>query len=452
MEYRLTATLLDALGIALCIFDGQHRTLLWNRCFLQFFPEHEGHVHPGEPYADNLRRFYRERLEPEEQQYLERYVADGIARHEAQSRPYVFQHRGRWLRVAATALGDGHRARMWVDMSDAPEPPHPTLAPAAALGLPDILPAGSLPEGAVPLQGRSSEVLQMLEHAGDGTSVHGSDGRIVFASGRFLRMYGLDARAAALGLRFADLVRQHWAAAGTAQEQADRAEDLAAALGDSLHFSGVPFEVPLPGGRWVRVAMNRMADSQTCAFHTDISADRRRQDELRALTERLREESLHDALTGLRNRRGLHGIVQSLADLPGPHALLYIDLDGFKAVNDAAGHLAGDEVLRQVAGVLRHTVRLTDTLVRIGGDEFVVVLQGCDVALACAVGGKVIEAITQQAFTAAGAAFRVGASVGVRTFSGHSDGPEVLLHDADLACYRAKRRGRGRVEVFGADG
>ncbi|GKS84841.1 diguanylate cyclase [Acidovorax sp. SUPP1855] len=434
MDYRLTATLLDSLGIALCVFDDQHRTVLWNQSFLRFFPEHDGHVHAGEPYADNLRRFYRQRLAPDDLRYLERHVADGIARHVQQTRPYVFQHRGRWLRVAASSMGDGHRVRIWLEVAEAALP-MPTQAPA--------LPPADRP---------TDDALQMLEHAGDGASVQSGDGRIVFASDHFLAMYGLPSKVAALGRSYAEVVRQHWASACAPDEYAARAEDIVAALHDSLNFAGVPFEVPLPGGRWVRVAMNRMADGQTCAFHTDISTDKRRQDELRALTDQLREESLHDALTGLQNRRGLHSIVQTLSGQPGPHALLYIDLDGFKAVNDAAGHGAGDQVLCQVAVLLRQSVRMADTLVRIGGDEFVVVLQACETQQAQAVGTKIVQAIHQQDFAAEGARFRVGASVGVRVFSSHSDSPDVVLHDADVACYRAKHNGRGRVEVFGAGG
>ena len=443
MDYRLTATLLDSLGIAMCVFDGQHRTLLWNQSFLEFFPEHEGHVHVGESYADNLRRFYRQRLAPQDQQYLERYVADGVTRHASQGRPYVFQHLGRWLRVAASpASPDGHRVRVWVDLSGAIE-----QVPAAAPALP---PAAAADVAALRAT-RYAEVLQLLEQAGDGTSVHDGAGRIVFANAHFLSLYGLEGRTGVLGRPYPDVVRQRWEHAASPEEYRARAEDLAAALNDSVLFAGLPFDVPLPGGRWVRVSMNRLADGQICAFHTDISTDRRRQDELRALTDQLREESRHDALTGLQNRRGLHDTVQSLSGDAGPHGLLYIDLDGFKAVNDAAGHRAGDEVLRQVADVLRQSVRQGDTLVRIGGDEFVVVLQGCNAAQACGVADQIIRAIARQPFTAAGASFHVGASVGVRIFSGHSDSPDVVLHDADVACYRAKRNGRGRVEVFGAD-
>lgn len=436
MDYRLTATLLDSLGIALCVFDAQDRTVLWNASFLRFFPEHDDHVHAGEPYAANLRRFYLHRLPADDLPHIERYIADGIARHREQTRPYTFQHRGRWLRVAATPLPNGDRVRIWMNLSG-----------AESRGAPDATPVNTVLN---PLQ--APDALRMLEHVGDGAAVHDDAGRIVFANDRFVAMYSLPTQAAAVGRTYAELVQQRWDAAGLPEEHAAHAEDLAAALRDSLHFAGAPFEVPLPGSRWVRVAMNRTGSGQTYAFHADISAEKREESELRALTDRLRQETHRDVLTGLQNRRGLDALLQDLGSQPGPHGLLFIDLDGFKAVNDAAGHGAGDAVLRQVAGVLRRSVRMADTLVRIGGDEFVVLLRSCDADQARAVGSKIVEAIRGEPFVVGADTFRVGASVGVRVFSGVGDSPDVVLHDADVACYRAKRNGRGRVEVFGEDG
>ncbi len=168
------------------------------------------------------------------------------------------------------------------------------------------------------------------------------------------------------------------------------------------------------------------------------------------LTDQLRDETHHDALTGLHNRRALQAQLRDLAARAGMHGLLFIDLDGFKSVNDVAGHGAGDEVLRQVAGLLRGSVRAGDTVVRLGGDEFVVMLGHCDAAQAHAVGTKVVQAMAAQEFHAQGREFRIGASVGVRIFSS-TESMETLLRDADAACYAAKRNGRSRVEVHPAD-
>jgi len=349
MPYRLTATLLDSLGVAMCAFDAQDRALLWNEHFLRFFPEHAAHIRPGEPYADNLRRFYQLRLAPEELPHIDRYIQDGIRRHREQTRAYVFTHRGRKLRVAATPQANGDRVRVWTDLSGLDA----NLSGEAASALPG--------------DPRRPEILSVFEHLSDGIAVHDAQGRIVFANDRFVALYGLSGQQQAMGLDVAALARGCWARP-IGPEDAERAQDLDAALRDSLNFSGVPFDLPLPGQRWIRVTMSSASGEQTCSCHTDISRDKRAAAEMHRLTERLRQENHRDVLTGLLNRRGLGTLLQEAALDARTHSLLYIDLDGFKAVNDAAGHAAGDTVLCSVATRLQGSVRGNDSVVRIGGD------------------------------------------------------------------------------------
>ena len=99
--------MLDGLGIAMCLFDDQDRTQAWNETFLRFFPEHAGHVHVGEPYCDNLRRFYLGRLGPDENERIDSYIDAGIARHRGQTQPFAFEHRGRQLVVSSVQLQGG---------------------------------------------------------------------------------------------------------------------------------------------------------------------------------------------------------------------------------------------------------------------------------------------------------------------------------------------------------
>lgn len=431
MPYSLTATLLDSLGVAMCVFDAQDHTLHWNDQFLRFFPEHADHVQVGEAYADNLRRFYRLRLPPEDHHHIERYVQDGLRRHRDQTQPYVFVHRGRKLRVAATPQANGDRVRVWIDLS---------LAEADVL---TAIPSGLTGASAVP------ERLRVFEQLSDGISVHDADGRTVFANDRFMALYGLRSPTELAGQTYAALVHACWA---QAESQADRAaaeDDLNAALSDSLHFVGVPFEVPLPGRRWVRVTMNAVSDQQTCGSHTDISLEKNHAAHMRALADQLRQETHRDALTGLINRRGLQPLLQELSAGTERYSLLFVDLDGFKAVNDSAGHAAGDRVLCQVATALTSAVRGQDRVIRIGGDEFVVVLRACEPAQAVVVAHKMVALIKSTEFEVPPHRFALGASVGVRSVLGAGDDPDVLLHDADTACYQAKRQGRGAVVVFG---
>lgn len=435
MTYRLTATLLDSLGMGMCAFDAQDRCLAWNEHFLRFFPEHADHIREGEPYADNLRRFYLLRLPAEEHVHIDRYIQDGIRRHHEQTRDYVFIHRGRKLRVAATPQPNGDRIRTWMDLSNLEASLlNPALPPLAAT---------SAATQQVP------ETLRVLDQLSDGLAIHDASGRIVFANDRFVAMYGLRSQYDVLGETYESLVRACWRHA-TADEDRARQQDLNAALQDSLHFSGVPFEIPLPGHRWMRVTMSAATGEQACSCHSDISREKRAVAEMRQLTEQLRLESHRDALTGLLNRRGLDPLLQDASGHEGDHSVLFVDLDGFKAVNDLAGHAKGDSVLCQVAAVVEASVRGGDSVARVGGDEFVILLRGCDKAQAVSVAQKMVDVVRARHFTVDGHVFRIGASVGVRSFNGGADSADVLLHDADSACYRAKRLGRGRVVVYGS--
>lgn len=170
------------------------------------------------------------------------------------------------------------------------------------------------------------------------------------------------------------------------------------------------------------------------------------------LTRALRYQATHDPLVDLVNRREFNTRLLAAADgaVIGKHpcALLFIDLDRFKEVNDQGGHAAGDETLRRVSLILKEHIRATDTAARLGGDEFAILLPGCPRERAEAVARGVLEAIHDFVLHREGGLyFRVGASIGVAyAVPGEADAPS-LLRVADAACYAAKNAGRGRVEV-----
>ena len=186
-----------------------------------------------------------------------------------------------------------------------------------------------------------------------------------------------------------------------------------------------------------------------CAFLHDISD--------RKALERLREEqALLDTLTGLPNRRALQEMLpRALARTRRsgrPLALLFLDLDGLKRVNDDYGHPAGDELLCQFARRLRTCVRATDAVSRLAGDEFVVVLEGLldAEADARAVGTKIIDAASQPFLLASGRV-EVGTSIGLCVHRpGDAADTEALIAAADHAMYAAKRAGRGRIVLAGS--
>ncbi len=173
--------------------------------------------------------------------------------------------------------------------------------------------------------------------------------------------------------------------------------------------------------------------------------------ELRASQERLRYLSEHDALTELPNRTLLHDRISVAFNrarrFKGHIGLLMVDLDGFKEINDLMGHQAGDEVLREVAGRLGAAVRNTDTVARVGGDEFVILLADIHDARGAEQVAAKLVAVLAEIFSINGKPVRITASFGVATFPDDGENEETLLQLADEAMYRAKQCGKNRIEV-----
>ena len=176
--------------------------------------------------------------------------------------------------------------------------------------------------------------------------------------------------------------------------------------------------------------------------------------EQRAAEETLRRQALHDALTGLPNRilfvdrLDTAAARQARAD-GGAVAVLFLDLDNFKEVNDVHGHEAGDRVLAAVAGRVEAGVRGTDTVARIGGDEFAVICEGADAQTASLVASRIQQALTEPVVVD-GKAFPMSMSIGIAMSPPHRT--EDLLRFADIAMYQAKAASRGSVVVFDEPG
>lgn len=173
----------------------------------------------------------------------------------------------------------------------------------------------------------------------------------------------------------------------------------------------------------------------------------------RRVAAELSHQAGHDPLTGLANRRTLERRIARLLKDVGPgvcHSLLYLDLDRFKAVNDTAGHLAGDELLRQLSALLKLQLRESDLLARLGGDEFGVLLEHCDPAHALAIAEKLRQTIEQFSFVWKDRAFDIGVSIGLVHIQDDATNLLEILSHADEACYVAKAEGRNRVHVYRA--
>ena len=170
------------------------------------------------------------------------------------------------------------------------------------------------------------------------------------------------------------------------------------------------------------------------------------------LAQQLRWQATHDPLTGLLNRREfeheLEQMLRSAKMLNGCHSLLYIDLDQFKVVNDTCGHVAGDELLRQLATIAGQRLRATDILARLGGDEFGVLLDGCPGDQAKRVANGLLDAVRDFRFVWQDKIFEVGLSIGLVAINSESRDAAGILSAADEACYTAKDNGRNQVHVY----
>ncbi|MDD5330169.1 MAG: diguanylate cyclase [Sulfuricella sp.] len=169
-------------------------------------------------------------------------------------------------------------------------------------------------------------------------------------------------------------------------------------------------------------------------------------------TELLSHQASHDVLTGLVNRREFENrLTRALARTHEhglEHALCYMDLDQFKAVNDTCGHIAGDELLRQLSLLLRQRVRDRDTLARLGGDEFGLLLESCRLEDAMVIAEQFRVAVTGFRFAWQDKTFSIGISIGLAVIDRGNANLIEALSAADSACYTAKYGGRNRVHVY----
>jgi len=176
--------------------------------------------------------------------------------------------------------------------------------------------------------------------------------------------------------------------------------------------------------------------------------------EIRGLTRKMSYQATHDPLTGLINRREFERRLDEAMDSAhaeeAVHMLFYMDLDRFKAVNDSCGHIAGDNMLREVAALIKDQVRDSDFVGRLGGDEFGALLIGCPIEKARQIATDICNAIADYRFVWKDKIFNIGISVGLVEISHASGTLQDVMSAADSACYMAKQQGRGQVHVYSA--
>ncbi|MBZ8182004.1 EAL domain-containing protein [Oscillatoria salina] len=174
--------------------------------------------------------------------------------------------------------------------------------------------------------------------------------------------------------------------------------------------------------------------------------------ELTLANEQLSWQASHDSLTGLVNRnefeKQLQDAILSCKSLQQSHSLLYLDLDRFKIVNDTCGHIAGDELLRQVSNILANNCRKSDLLARLGGDEFALLLYNSTLEGGESIAQNILEKIQEFRFVWQNQSFTIGVSIGLVLIDCISFNVEEVINAADAACYAAKSYGRNRIYIY----
>jgi diguanylate cyclase (GGDEF)-like protein/PAS domain S-box-containing protein len=298
-------------------------------------------------------------------------------------------------------------------------------------------------EARAELAAREAEYRVLAEHSGDFLSRHDAQGRFLYASPASRAVLGRSPEELA-GRTMEELRFIHPDDVAHVRATRDR-------LGDGAGTATITWRALRPDGSiaWIETAARTVTDdhgrrTELVAVHRDIS-------ERKAAEVELAHQAMHDALTGLPNRSlFLDRLGQGLrrARRAGTNvAVLFLDLDRFKLINDSFGHAAGDRVLCAVAERLTTALRPSDTISRFGGDELTVLCEDVDgEAAARAIAHRLIARLEEPFLVDDGEAF-LQASIGIAV-GGADAVPEDLIRDADAAMYRAKERGAGRVELF----
>lgn len=200
--------------------------------------------------------------------------------------------------------------------------------------------------------------------------------------------------------------------------------------------------------RWVEISMNKV-DVETGDLVIGVMRDVSERREMLAMVQ---HHARHDDLTGLANRREFEQKLSKLFEYAKErhteHVLLYLDLDQFKVVNDTCGHMAGDELLRQLAALTREKIRHGDTFARLGGDEFGVLIADCPIERGLEIAEELRATVAGFRFYWKERSFEIGVSIGACAITAESQSPAAILSNADAACYVAKDKGRNRVQLF----
>jgi diguanylate cyclase (GGDEF)-like protein len=294
------------------------------------------------------------------------------------------------------------------------------------------------------LRTKNAHFLSALENMAHGLALFDHRHRLVICNSQYLDMYNVPRRLGRAGTHVAKIIEARIAAGTAVRDDPTAYLNERLALVDAGQTTTVTHQ--LRNGRVINVTDRPMPDGGWVTTHKDIT-------ELHGMQAELRHQAYHDVLTDLPNRNLLYQRLEmSFQTLRGDDsfAVLCLDLDGFKSINDSMGHSSGDRLLRQVAARLRKTIGEADIVGRMGGDEFAVLQSGGTADSAATLAKNIVEAL-RQPFDVDGDAVSVAISVGVALAPRDGRTTDDLLKSGDMALYSVKKDGRGGYRFFEPD-
>ncbi|MDI1263219.1 MAG: PAS-domain containing protein, partial [bacterium] len=429
---HLSARLEDAinhLSLGIVVFNENREVVFCNRRYIEMYGLTPEQVKPGTPTSELIR--HRLNLGLEVQVAPDEYVRERVGRDIALDTTVQKFQDGRLVAYTVHPLPGGGGLATHEDITEREEL-------NARLKAQNEL--GRKQEEALRINNVQFDTA--INNMSQGLCFFNADHRLIVCNDRFVEIYRLPAERVHPGMMVAEIVDLRIEAGSfpaMSREEYVRWRTNVAASNEARDST-----VELQDGRTIKIRHRPMPDGGWVATHEDITEQRQSEVKIEYMAH-------HDSLTGLANRVLLNDRLEHAlsriqrGDIVAVH---HLDLDQFKAVNDTFGHPAGDGLLRVVAERLRGLVRESDTIARMGGDEFVIVQAPIAVpADATALAQRVIKLLSEPYDIDAQQAI-IGVSVGVSVGPGDGDSPDKLLRNADLALYRAKSDGRSTFRFF----
>ena len=411
--------LLDAFEVvpeALVLFDAEDRYVLWNWGYADLYSRSRSKIKRGMRFEDVLRSALKRGHYPEARGREEQWLAERLARHRLPESTHEQRHSdGRWVRLHEQRTANGGSIGVRIDITQS-----------------------KLREEQLKTQNMLLDAA--LNNMSQGLVLFDADRKVVICNKRYQELFDLTAEQVKPGTPIVELIKHRLSLGLKVPHDGD--SYIRAQIEGPITAANAYHE--FTDGRVIAYAIRPMPDGGGVVTHEDVTDQRR-------IEARIAHLAHHDALTDLPNRLLLRQRLDTALEnvtAQKPAAVLWLDLDRFKDVNDTFGHAAGDELLKIAAKRLRNCVRGANTVARLGGDEFAVIQTGTDQPEgATTLALRIIEAISAP-YEIDDHQVLVGTSVGISVAPNDAILAEELLKNADLALYRAKSEGRGTYQFF----